>query len=405
VKNRWTIFAIIILALAGLLFLLTRTNKSNVKFSDTGSFRLPGMPEAEDTEGTEDLLSSDSTDDIPPQKPLQNPPKVIKAIYATSWTASGETRMNDLIDLIKRTELNAIVIDIKDYSGLVAYDIENEDVKKYNAKEIRILRPNALIKRLHDEGIYVIARQTVFQDPILAEARPDLAVKDTRTGKIWEDNKGISWVDPASKEVWDYNIAIAKDTANRGFDEINFDYIRFPSDGNLDAMQFPIYNINTQFKKEIVRDFFSYLRENTKGIVISADLFGLSTVNDGDLGIGQTIEDAYRNFNYVSPMVYPSHYAQGFIGYSNPAAYPYEVIKYSMDSAVVRLNNLVSTSTPASSLAQLRPWLQDFDLGADYTAAMVLKEMQAVYDAGITNGWMLWDPRNEYTRSALKLES
>jgi hypothetical protein len=408
VKNWWIILIVAVVAIPGLVFLLTKDRGFDVKIPTLDELDLPDVPEATSTTSTEEtakIVLQNNIEDLPKQKRLNPAPEVIKAIYITSWSASSDSRVSSLIDLIKKTELNAVVIDIKDYSGYVAYDIQNEDVEKYGAKEIRIRKPNALIKRLHDEGIYIIARQTVFQDPVLAAARPDLAVKNSATGKTWLDNKGIAWMDTASKEVWDYNIAIAKDAADRGFDEINFDYIRFPSDGNLDLMQFPVYDINTQFKRDIIRDFFQYLRENTSGIVISADLFGLSTVNSDDLGIGQNIEDAYKNFDYVCPMVYPSHYASGFIGYKNPAAFPYEVIKYSMDAAMARLKILQqSTSTPSYSLAKLRPWLQDFDLGATYTADMVKKEKQAVYDAGILNGWMLWDPRNEYTKEALDLQ-
>jgi hypothetical protein len=399
-KTRW---AIILSASAGLVFLLVVGNSFEVDVADKGDFvDLPDVPEAEIPENQ--VLSEDGNGfgDIGPQEPLKNPPKVIKAIYATSWSASSESKMDYLIDLIKTTELNAIVIDIKDFSGLVLYDADVPDVDLYNAKEVRIRRPNALIKRLHDEGIYVIARQTVFQDPALVGARPDLAVRNVRTGEVWEDRKGLSWIDPSSRDAWDYNIAIARDAAGRGFDEVNFDYIRFPSDGDLSAIGYPFYNASTTSKTAAIAEFFEYLNNNLDGVVISADLFGLATINYDGLGIGQVIEDAYRNFDYVAPMVYPSHYARGFQGYQNPASFPYEVVNYSMVSAVGRLSVLRNaTGTNPSSLAELRPWLQDFDLGADYTADMIRAEIRAVNDADPSLGWMLWDPRNNYTRGAL----
>ena len=399
--GNWKILSIIILASAGLVFLVTSGNSFSVNVSDNKLVELANAPETDSSENTQAIKEINIYDDIEPQRRLSNPPKVIKAIYATSWSASSKKKMDYLIDLIKTTELNAIVIDIKDYSGLVLYDIDNKDVEKYNAKEVRIRRLNVLIRRLHDEGIYVIARQTMFQDPALAKARPDLAVIDNRTGKTWEDRKKISWVDPASKEVWDYNIAIAKDASSRGFDEINFDYIRFPSDGKLSAMSFPFYDIDTQYKKDVIKLFFGYLRSNTTGITISADLFGLTTVNNDDLGIGQVIEDAYLNFDYIAPMVYPSHYSNGFNGYASPAEYPYEVVNYSMEKANERLQALAST-TGSDSLGKLRPWIQDFDLGAEYTASMVRKQIQGTYDAGVNTGWMLWNPRNNYTKGALQ---
>jgi len=404
--SRITRWGIVLIVAVGLIFLFVGVNSFEVMVSPGGEFvvELPSVPEAE-TPGDKVLPDAGSTvADIEPQNPLANPPEIIKAVYATSWSASSETKLNYLIDLINETELNAIVIDIKDFSGLVLYDIDFEDVEEYEAKEVRILRINALIKRLHDEGIYVIARQTVFQDPALVAARPDLAVRNNVTGGVWEDRKGLSWIDPASKEAWDYNIAIARDASNRGFDEINFDYIRFPSDGDLSVMSFPFYDIDTTLKKDVIGDFFGYLRSGLDGVVISADLFGLVTVNYDGLGIGQVIEDAYRNFDYVSPMVYPSHYAKGFIGYSNPATQPYEVVNYSIEIADTRLNSLQNATGTAPVFSQLRPWLQDFDLGADYTSDMVRAQITAVNDVDPSIGWMLWDPRNNYTRGALHTE-
>lgn len=361
--------------------------------------------------------------DIEPQKPLANPPSEIKAVYLTSWSGGSQKKVDYIIDLIKTTELNAVVIDIKDYSGYVTYDIKAPEVEKYKAKEIRIPRLNALIKKLHDEGIYVIARITIFQDPILAEARPDLAIKSKKSGGVWHDKKKLGWIDPAAKEAWDYNLIIARDAVSRGFDEINFDYIRFASDGNLSDMNFPFWDEKT-LKAKTINNFFKYLRESLPGVKISADLFGLATVQSDDLGIGQLIENAYAYFDYVSPMVYPSHYAPGFLNYKNPAKYPYEVVKYSMESALTRLRSYeygvmsnegqTATTTGNTILitqnslpkTKLRPWLQDFNLGATYDAKMVKAQIQATYDAAsstpeLLDGFMLWSPSNIYTKGAL----
>ncbi|MEK7549314.1 MAG: putative glycoside hydrolase [Patescibacteria group bacterium] len=350
----------------------------------------------------------DKNADIEPQKPLANPPKEIKAIYLTAWSAGNSKKVDEIIKLIKDTELNAVVIDIKDYSGYVAYDIDIPEVKKYKARKIMISKINSLIKKLHDENIYIIARITVFQDPVLAKARPDLAIKSRKTDDVWLDRKKLAWIDPTAKEAWDYNISIAKDAANRGFDELNFDYIRFASDGNLNDMAFPFWDRKTQ-KQEVIKSFFQYLREQLAGIKISADLFGLSTIQSDDLVIGQIIESAYQYFDYVAPMVYPSHYAKGFLGYKNPADYPYEVIKYSMEHALNKLIIQINATSTQVLNSKLRPWLQDFDLGAKYDAKMVKEQMRAVYDAASTtpeliNGWMLWDPSNTYMREALNNE-
>lgn len=347
---------------------------------------------------------------------LPNPPEEVKAIYLTGWSAGSTKKVQSSIDLIKRTELNAVVIDIKDYSGLVSYYMDIPLVKESGAdKEIRIANPGEVIKKFHEAGIYVIGRITVFQDPILAKAKPEWAMKNKTTGKVWADSKGLAWMDPAGSGTWDYVISIARDATLRGFDEINFDYIRFASDGSISNISYPYWDEVTP-RSKIIAKFYEYLRSNLADTKISADLFGLATINNDDLGIGQVIEDAYKNFDYVAPMIYPSHYAAGFIGYKNPAEHPYEVMKYSLDKALGKWLKLAegSSSTPAipkEKLGKLRPWIQDFNMGATYDGAMVRKEFQAVYDSlqnsttsYTYSGWLIWDASNTYTESALNNE-
>lgn len=371
---------------------------------------------ATSSEGIVENITSGKTPVFVAGDRLPNPPEEVKAIYLTGWSAGSAKKVQSSIDLINRTELNAVVIDIKDYSGLVSYYMDIPLVKESGAdKEIRIANPGEVIKKFHEAGIYVIGRITVFQDPILAKAKPEWAMKNKTTGKIWTDNKGLAWMDPAGSGTWDYVISIAKDATAMGFDEINFDYIRFASDGALGNIAYPYWDQKIP-RHEIINSFFEYLRKNLPDTIISADLFGLATVNNDDLGIGQVIEDAYKNFDYVAPMVYPSHYAPGFIGIKKPAEYPYEVMKYSLDKALSKWLRLAegSSSTPAipkEKLGKLRPWIQDFDMGAKYDAAMVKKEFQAVYDSlrnSTTSytyaGWLIWDPSNTYTEGALAKE-
>ncbi len=385
-------------------------------FQTKNDIRMIQLAQTSDTEVEKVVVPEKITDfngDIENQKPLPNPPEVIKAVYATGWTAGGVQGLNRMIELIKSTELNAIIIDIKDYSGQMSYRTDIPQVEEYGKdRELKILRPNAMIKKLHDNGIYVIARQTIFQDPILAAARPDLALMSAATGKQWRDNLKVMWMDPAGKETWDYNIAIAKDASARGFDEINFDYIRFASDGKLNDIKYPFWDEKT-LKRYIIRDFWKYLRQSLPDAKISADLFGLVTLNYGDVGIGQNIDDAFHYFDAIAPMVYPSHYQKGFDGYANPADHPYAIVYKSMLEANERLKHYIinaenSTSTERYLVKkpQLRPWLQDFNLGATYTADMVKAQINATYAAatGTPAGWMLWDPRNIYTKGALLFE-
>ncbi|MCX6719885.1 MAG: hypothetical protein NTV36_02150, partial [Candidatus Staskawiczbacteria bacterium] len=257
----------------------------------------------------------------------------------------------------------------------------------------------------HDKNIYVIGRIAVFEDPTYSKIRPELAIyskaktTDLANPVLWKDNNGLAWMDPASKDVWDYNVSLAKNAFAHGFDEINFDYVRFPSDGKISNMGFPVWD-GTTLKKDVIKSFFEYLRVQLPKEKISADLFGQTTTNTDDMGIGQILETALENFDYVSPMVYPSHYIKGFIGFSNPAEHPYEIIKYSMDTALARKKNMIGALVP---LAKIRPWLQDFNMGADYTAEMVKSEIKATEDSlgNDYNGFMLWNPSNIYTKGSI----
>jgi len=331
-------------------------------------------------------------------------PDTIKAIYLNIWAASSEARLKEAIEIARTTEINAFVIDVKDSSGFVFYDTDAAEIKKYNAQNPLILNIKEILEKLHKEKIYTIARIAVFQDPILARARNDLAIhKKSQKSSLWLDNLGLAWMDPSAREVWDYDIAIARDALSQGFDEVNFDYVRFPADGNLANMDFPFWDGKTE-KHLILREFFKYLRENLKDATISADLFGLTTVNLDDMGMGQIIEDAFGYFDYICPMVYPSHYFLEIFGYSNPAQYPYEVIKNSLDSAVLRQIEFAKSN---KKTAKLRPWLQDFNLlGVPYGKKEIRAEIQAVYDVMGRDfcGFMLWNPGSSYTRGALQPE-
>ncbi|MFA5933740.1 MAG: putative glycoside hydrolase [Candidatus Paceibacterota bacterium] len=323
-------------------------------------------------------------------------PEPLKAIYMSSWVASTTDFRNKLIKIIDETEINTVVIDIKDYTGKIAFEVSDPYLQKIGSSEKRISDIIGLISLLHSKGIYVIGRVAVFQDPYLIKSRPDLAVKQfTDKSIIWTDHKGIGWLDAGSQDVWDYIIAISNEAYADGFDEINYDYIRFPSDGNMKNIYFPISEGKS--KPEVVKGFFMYLHDHLKntGIKTSADVFGMVATNTDDLNIGQVLENTLPYFDYVAPMVYPSHFPPTWNGYKNPAAMPYETIQYSMNKAVERAKAI------GENPLKLRPWLQDFSLGATYTSDMVRAQIKATYDVGLTS-WMLWDPANTYTVGALE---
>jgi len=324
------------------------------------------------------------------------PPMSIRGIYMTSWVAGTSNMRNKVIKVADETEINAIVIDIKDDTGKISYQTSDPYLVEIGSSENRILEIASLIQLLHQKEIYVIGRISVFQDPYLVERWPEEAVKQSDTKTLWKDRKGLSWFDAGSKKVWDYVVAIAKDAYSVGFDEINFDYIRFPSDGNMQDIYFPISE--GKEKPAVMEEFFIYLNQELGTIMpISADIFGMTTSNTDDLNIGQVLEKTIPYFDYVSPMVYPSHYPKTWNGYANPASVPYEVIFKAMTDGYKRVVAM------GENPQKLRPWLQDFNLGATYTKEMVREQITATYDVGLSS-WILWDPSNTYTVDALQKE-
>lgn len=322
-------------------------------------------------------------------------------IYSTVWSARSK-RMNDLIRVAENSEINVIVIDVKD-SGVYLDDYVKD-----------------LVKKLHEKNIYAIARLVVFQDSSQTKVHPSWYFKK-EDGTLWRDNRGWYWMDPSNREAWEYNLMAAKKAIDAGFDELNFDYIRYPAfakDDNVDLSSLASAGKPAQLigKNEIINEFSAFLNSELKKydpeIVLSIDLFAYNMLKRDDLGIGQKFTELYDYFDYVSPMIYPSHYLPGNFGFENPAEYPYEVVLGTIEKGKTQLWEKsaaeVGTTTPSvvnpifeKRLKKLRPWLQDFNIGAIYDGEMIRKEKQAVYDAGLTSGWLLWNPRNVYTESAL----
>ncbi len=354
--------------------------------ADSQKAELPGNPEP-----------------VPPALPLVThvaTPRPVRAIYMTSWVAGTPSLRQELVKLALKTEVNAIVIDIKDYTGKIAFQSANADLNRWQSMEERIPDLREFLATLHRHNIYAIARIAAFQDPHAVATRPELAVKRASDGGVWKDFKGISWIDPSAKPMWEYLSALGREAHELGFDELNYDYIRFPSDGNMKDISYPFFATTGKTKADALQDFFAYLDESLSDLPVplSADLFGMTTTNTDDLNIGQVLEKAEPYFDFIAPMVYPSHYPGGFLNHKNPATMPYEIIHHSLLSASKRL--LAASSTPD----KLRPWLQDFDLGANYDAEMIRKQKQAGYDLGI-DSWMLWAPSNKYTIAGLEPET
>ncbi len=367
--------------------------------------------------------NTDESKLIPPKPAVEHiaTPEAVKAIYMTQCYGGTPSLRSGLIKLVNNTELNSIVLDLKDYSGTVSFP--SETALKGTGCTISDFRE--LVKQMHDNNIYVIGRLTVFQDPVYTKAHPEQAVQSASRGAPWKDRKGLSFVDVGSKPFHDYIVTLAREAHDLGVDEINFDYIRYPSDGDMKDTRYAQAAVSHQ---EMLETFFKYLTEAVRKDqpdhtpVLSADLFGMTSTNTDDLNIGQVLERALPYFDYIAPMVYPSHYPTGFHGYKDVNAHSYDIVHFSMSEAARRA---VASTTPVAGFAQerigtstpaiytkpsydrnkIRPWLQDFDYPVEYTPAMVQEQIKATYDSGL-NSWMFWDPANRYDslRQILKTE-
>ncbi|MEK7462539.1 MAG: putative glycoside hydrolase [Patescibacteria group bacterium] len=401
------------------------------------------VPEAQPVSSVDDA-SSELKNIEPDTRPIVKHvplPKQVKTIYMTSCVAGTTDFRDRLIKLIDETEVNSVIIDIKDFSGTISFPSE-QDTWKSAWAEARCGTPRMreLIELLHSKNIYTIARLTVFQDPFYAPKHPEQAVLRNDGVTVWTDHKGLSFVDVAAKQYWDHMIDLSAEVYNLGFDELNFDYVRYPSDGNMSDTYYPQsmagqYKLDKQANLEA---FFKYLNEKldeesrfatyrhentgraSSTPYTSVDLFGMTTTNFNDLSIGQVQDRAAPYFDFLAPMVYPSHYPPSFLNLGNPNDYPYKVVYYAMKTGVDRmkapttpmegfLHQRVGTSTPAVYVKpgygaeKFRTWIQDFDYGGDYDAADVRAQIQASYDAGV-NSWMIWAPSNSYTREALQVD-
>ncbi|MFA5857998.1 MAG: putative glycoside hydrolase [Elusimicrobiota bacterium] len=315
-------------------------------------------------------------------------PTEIRGIHLSAWAAGTEKTRALVEKYIEGTEINTIVIGIKEHEGKVyipgvatadkigAYQETAPDIQEY-------------LKYLRSKGVYTIARIVVFKDKYYSKSNPKYAVK-TPAGEVWTDRRGVSWSDPYQKVVWDYNIEIAKRAVELGFNEIQWDYIRFPSDGPTKLCRYSYAQHNSSSSAYALVNFLKYSREQLAplGAKVSIDVFGLTPSVQHDMGIGQKIVLMTNEVDYVSPMCYPSHYAKGEYGLPYPNAEPYKTVYRSVSDGIARIPT-----------EKMRPYLQDFSMGYKYGAFEIRSQIQATYDAGVKS-WLLWDPNCKYTQEA-----
>ena len=331
-----------------------------------------------------------------------------KALYLTGWTVSSTAKLNHYIELANNTEINSYVVDIKDDDGYVGYESQVPAVreiggwmKKYDADKV--------LKAFHDNNIHVIGRIVAFKDTVLSSKKPELAIKDKRGGLYKSkntDGKMITWLNPYEKGSWTYLVDIAREAVNKGFDEIQFDYIRFANDGATKNMDFSAY---TEPRDKAINDFLDYARKELPGVVLSADVFGIICESPGDTEkIGQNLDSVGKNIDYLSPMAYPSHYAFGQIvnnvKFAKPDLDPYNVVYNTLLKAKNRIAKIDGYK------AGIRPYIQDFTASwlpkgnyQSYGPEQVRQQIKAVYDAGYDQ-WILWDALNTYDEAALLKE-
>lgn len=340
-----------------------------------------------------------------PDWELMKQRRKVKGIYMTGNTVANTERFNKLIELVNTTELNAVVIDVKDDTGLMTYSSSLPEVKFTGAnKNARIKDINAVMKILKENNIYAIARIVTFKDRTAGDKYANLAVKNT-SGGIWRDRHGMSWLNPYNKDSWNYIVDIAEEAAAKGFNEVQFDYVRFPTDGNTKIIDYG-GSAAGKSKAEAIAEFLSYGRDrlSKKGVVVSADVFGLVTTATDDMRIGQHLESIARSVDVICPMVYPSHYGKGSYGVAEPDFEPYKIVNRSMTIAQERIDAIRDVNRKAV----LRPWLQDFTATylkkyKRYGPAEVRAQIDATYDAGAEE-WLLWNAGNYFTAGALDKE-
>lgn len=319
-------------------------------------------------------------------------PEFVRGIHLTSWVAGSKKSREKINKILDETEINTVVIAVKEYQGDVY--IPGVPLAEKNKVFVNAMPDiKEYVAELKAKGVYTIARIVVFKDKAMAQKNPTMAVQNP-DGTVWKDHKGNSWLDPYSKTAWDYNLSVAEAAQKLGFQEIQFDYIRYPSDGNTKLCRYSYENHTSSSHANNLDRFLDYADKRLKplGLYVSIDVFGLTPSVPHDMGIGQKFVQMTQWVDYVSPMVYPSHYAKGEYGIPNPNSEPYRVVYKTMYDGKLKLGE---------HFTRLRPYLQDFSLGYKYGPREVRAQIQACEDLGIKE-WLLWSPSCNYTRAAFK---
>ncbi len=324
----------------------------------------------------------------PAPKPQPRPyPTEMRGVHVTMALASVPGKIDQYLAMTKHG-LNTLELDVKDENGEVAFRKPSVPLAHQAGAARDYYDPYEVAQKAHAAGVYLIGRIVCFEDPVLTEHAPGYAIRTT-SGGVWTTSAGLGWADPYDKRVWDYNVALGEAAAKAGFDEIQFDYVRFPTDGDLSAAVFP--RKTSQSKTAVITSFAKYAGEKLRalGVRVSADVFGLSATRN--MGIGQRPKKLGAYLDTIYPMVYPSHFGPGEYNLPDPNAQPGRTVGLALRDFDTQLTGLKS---------RIVPWLQDFSLGRTYTLADVQDQIEAARDAG-AEGYLLWNAAGLYTRGAL----
>jgi len=314
-------------------------------------------------------------------------PDEVRGIHVTMALASLDGKIAEYLKLVDEG-MNTLELDIKDENGEIGFLPSSVPLARAVGAAKPYYKPREVARLAHRKGVYLIGRVVVFEDPVLAAGRPELAVKRP-DGSVWRNHAGLGWTNPYDKRVWDYNVSVAEVAARAGFDEIQFDYVRFPTDGDVDSIVYPGKTATPP--GWVIAEFVHYATKRLKplGVRVSTDLFGLAATRD--LGIGQVPRRLAKYVDAIYPMVYPSHYGPGEYGLEEPNNAPGATVEWSLSDFRQELKN---------GKAELIPWLQDFSYGRTYRLADVKAQIEAARLMG-ARGYLLWNPLGIYTPGAL----
>lgn len=328
----------------------------------------------------------------------------VRGIYISGPMAGSTELFQNILDSAAGTEINTVVIDFKDDQGRITCPVDSPVASEIGACRPYVQDMKELIASLKERGLYVIARVVAFRDPWLAEKKPEWSLH-LADGSLYRDRQGMAWVDPYRKEVWDYLVEVGTEAKEAGFDEVQFDYIRFSTEGTMRDVVFDEAVTGGRSKTDVITEFVKYAYENlaSQGLFVSADVFGTIIGSDIDAqAVGQVCTEMAKHLDYICPMIYPSHYGPGNFGLEHPDTMPYETVLEALKKSQMVMDQAAEADGHVSSQAIVRPWLQDFTasyLGEGnyipYGYNEVQRQIQAVKDAGYDE-WMLWSAANRY---------